>query len=124
MQIELKLPAIQCQQVANTGKLQNLLLRLSLVNLFIVSLLGVLLRSFPFLNRFPLDYKNLLHGHSHFAFGGWVMPAMLCLILRCFPDLAKAINYKHWKNIALLFLFSAYGMLVAFPLQGYKAVSI
>ena len=125
MQKELTLPAIRYQrEFSNTARLQRLLLRLSLVNLLIVSLLGVLLRSFPFLHFFPVNYKNLLHGHSHFAFGGWVMPAMLCLMLRCFPDLEKLIDYKHSRNIAVLFLVSAYGMLVAFPLQGYKAISI
>ncbi len=47
-------------------------LQISFLNLLIVSLLGVTLRykiafSFPY-----LDQKHLLHGHSHFAFAGWV----------------------------------------------------
>jgi hypothetical protein len=105
-------------------KLQQRLILWSLFNLFIVACLGVVLRSFPFLNSFPLEYKNLLHGHSHFAFGGWVMPVLLALILKYFPAIALLINYKHWRNIAALFIVSAYGMLFSFPFQGYKAVSI
>jgi hypothetical protein len=105
-------------------RLQKNLVLFSFVNLFIVACLGVVLRSFPFLDSFPFQYKNLLHGHSHFAFGGWVMPVLLALILKFFPAMALLVNYKHWKNIAGLFLLSAYGMLLSFPVQGYKAVSI
>ena len=108
----------------HTQALQTLLFKTALINLFIVSILGVLLRSINFLSFFPLSYKNLLHGHSHFAFGGWVMPAILALLLKCFPEIEKAVAYKHWRNISFMLLFSAYGMLVAFPLQGYKVLSI
>lgn len=100
------------------------MLRLSFFNLLIVALLGVFLRSAPFLSSFPLAYKNVLHGHSHFAFGGWVMPVLLALVMKRFPTLRKNIAYRHWRNLATLVLLSAYGMLVSFPLQGYKAMSI
>lgn len=105
-------------------RLQQGLLLFSFANLFITSCLGVLLRAFPFLSSFPMDYKNVLHGHSHFAFGGWVMPVLLALVMKSFLELRNAVAYRHWRNIALLMLASAYGMLVSFPLQGYKAVSI
>ena len=108
----------------DSKSLQQILLKCSLINLFIVAVIGVLLRAFPFIYNFPLSFKNLLHGHSHFAFAGWVMPALLALILNCFPAIEKAVAYKHWRNIAFLLLFSAYGMLISFPLQGYKAISI
>ena len=105
-------------------KLQQLLLRLSFLNLLIISGLGLLVRSLPFIDHFPLTYKNLLHGHSHFAFGGWVMPALLALVIKYFPELAGKVAYRHWKNISVLLMGSAYGMLFSFPVQGYKAVSI
>ena len=108
----------------NMQALQRILVVSAVTNLFLVALVGVLLRCFPFFSYFPLTYKNLLHGHSHFAFGGWVMPAILALILKCFPDLQKAVDYRHWRNISFLLLFSAYGMLIAFSIQGYKPVSI
>lgn len=126
MQVELELLGKypMKKDAANTDRLQRLLIIFSLINLLIVSLLGLLLRSYPFLNTVGLSYKNVLHGHSHFAFGGWIMPAILALLLRCFPQIEKAVAYHHWRNISILLLTSAYGMLVAFPLQGYKVISI
>lgn len=105
-------------------RLQQLLVPIALINLLLVALIGLLLRSVPFLSHFPLDYKNLLHGHSHFAFGGWVLPVLLSLLMKMFPALQVRIAYRHWRNIAVLVLLSAYGMLFSFPVQGYKAVSI
>jgi hypothetical protein len=54
---------------------------IALVNLSIVALLGVLLRC---KQLFPLpfiQYKYLLHAHSHFAFGGWISLALLALMI-------------------------------------------
>jgi hypothetical protein len=104
--------------------IQYILTRLAFFNLLIVALLGVLMRSLPLLSSFPLVYKNVLHGHSHFAFGGWVLPALMALVMKGFPELRQKIAFHHWRNIALLVLMSAYGMLVSFPLQGYKGISI
>ena len=115
---------ITISQPAAVAGLQKQLLRLSFLNLFLVSCMGLLLRSFPFLSSFPLQYKNVLHGHSHFAFGGWVMPILLALILKIFPDIAQKVAYKHWRNIVYMLFLSAYGMLLSFPVQGYAAVSI
>ncbi|WP_121354410.1 hypothetical protein [Flavisolibacter nicotianae] len=105
-------------------RLQQLLFPIAFFNLLLVASIGLLLRSVPFLPHFPLDYKNLLHGHSHFAFGGWVLPVLLALLMKMFPALRDRIAYRHWRNIAALVLVSAYGMLLSFPVQGYKAVSI
>jgi hypothetical protein len=110
-------------QEGNIFSLQNLVLQLCFGNLFIVALLGLTLRSYPFL-EIPFDYKNLLHGHSHFAFGGWIMPLLVWLIMRYFPELSFSISFKHWRNIIFMIFFSAYGMLLSFPFQGYGPVSI
>lgn len=114
----------EVQSLVKTEALQQQLTRFAFLNLFLVAAVGVVLRSFPFISSFPLDYKNLLHGHSHFAFGGWVMPILLALVMKNFPELTERIGYHHWRNVAMLMLASAYGMLIAFPLQGYQAVSI
>lgn len=106
------------------ARLATQLVRWSLFNLMVVALVGVLMRALPFIDGFPLTYKNVLHGHSHFAFGGWVMPVLLALLLKAFPALAQAVAFRHWRNISVLLMASAYGMLLAFPLQGYKPVSI
>jgi hypothetical protein len=123
VQVQQKLQA-DVYASGNLEKLQFRLLRLAFLNLLIISAIGLLVRSLPFISHFPLEYKNLLHGHSHFAFGGWVMPALLALVIKYFPELSRKVHYTHWKNISILMMGSAYGMLLSFPVQGYKAVSI
>src|SRR5687767_8808314 len=109
---------------SNKERLQHSIIIIALFNLFLASVLGLLLRAYPlFPVSFP-TYKNLLHAHSHFAFGGWIMPVLLALILKYFPDIANRISYTHLKNINLLMLVSAYGMLISFPFQGYAFASI
>jgi hypothetical protein len=104
--------------------LEKRLYRISLFNLFLVSFIGLYLRSAPVTSIWAGSYKNILHAHSHFAFGGWIMPALVALIIRFFPELANTISYKHWRNLSALLLIAAYGMLCSFPFQGYGPVSI
>ena len=57
-------------------------IRISLFNLLVVALLGVLMRykigfSFPF-----FDQKYLQHAHSHFAFAGWVSQMLMACMVR------------------------------------------
>lgn len=117
------------QLIGNTNscsldELKKTTTRLAFFNFFLVAVLGVVLRAYPlFPITFP-SYKNLLHAHSHFAFGGWVMPVLFVLILKYFPEMANRIAYCHLRNIAALLLMSAYGMLISFPFQGYAAISI
>lgn len=106
-----------------TRVLQKQLLSVSFLNLLLVALSGVWLRTFPFY-EFPVNFKNLLHGHSHFAFGGWVMPVLVALMMRYIPFLSQKITFTQWRNVSLLLLVSAYGMLASFPFGGYYLVSI
>jgi hypothetical protein len=103
--------------------LQRQLMRLAVVNLLVLGLAGVVLRFYPF-TSFPFLYKNFLHGHSHFAFGGWVFPAIIALYLKHFPQLVVKISCRNWSRLSVLVLVSAYAMLVLFPIQGYKPLSI
>src|SRR6476620_9458097 len=64
--------------------LTSFLIKCSFLNLLIVSCIGIVLRSFSFFPSFPLEYINILHGHSHFAFGGWVMPILVAVLLKAF----------------------------------------
>ena len=106
------------------SQLQSRLTTICLANFLVLSLVGLLLRAYPIFSIHLPVYKNLLHAHSHFAFGGWVMPALLLLIMRFFPELCNDSTYRHWRNIVVLSLSSAYGMLLSFPFQGYAFVSI
>ena len=69
-------------------------------NFFLLSLVGLLLRAWPLVTIPFFHYKNVLHAHSHFAFGGWVMPILFALLIKYFPELVRRIAYYHLKNIA------------------------
>lgn len=98
--------------------------KLSLISFGLVALLGVIMRikigwSFPW-----LDQKQLLHAHSHFAFAGWITQTLLLLIAtRVWPGQQEAAQRK-MRRILLYNWICAIGMLIAFAMQGYAAVSI
>ena len=104
--------------------LQRQLLKWSLLNLVMVAASGLILRAWPLMNGMPFVFKNALHAHSHFAFGGWVLPIITWLIMRYFPVPVQKLSFHHWRNIIVLMLFSSYGMLVSFPFNGYDIFSI
>lgn len=98
--------------------------RIALINLFIVALLGCLLR-YKILFALPfLDQKHLLHGHSHFAFSGWITQAIFVLLLfRIGKHLQQNLFPLFRRNLRIN-LIGAYGMLLSFPVQGYGWASI
>ncbi|MBL7703633.1 MAG: hypothetical protein JNM14_15385 [Ferruginibacter sp.] len=100
-------------------------LKICLANLLIVAALGVILR---YKILFPLpfvDQKHLLHGHSHFAFAGWITQALMVLLVHYLIKYHNgALSYKKYNRLLYANLFTAYGMLVAFPIEGYGLFSI
>lgn len=99
-------------------------LKICLVNLLIVACLGVTLRykilfSLPF-----IDQKHLLHGHSHFAFAGWLTQALMALLVSYLIKQQQAGNFKKYSLLLYANLIAAYGMLIAFPIEGYGLFSI
>ncbi|MFN8337492.1 MAG: hypothetical protein U0T36_00570 [Saprospiraceae bacterium] len=88
----------------------------------LVALIGCIMRykigfEFPF-----FDQKYLLHGHSHFAFTGWVSHILFTLMLVFISEFdvqTERFNRLVWAN-----LVCAYGMLISFVIQGYGPVSI
>jgi hypothetical protein len=99
-------------------------LKISLINLSIVAFLGVMLRykiafSFPY-----IDQKNLLHGHSHFAFSGWVSQAIMTLLLYYLFKRGQESFLKRYSWILFSNLIASYGMLISFAIQGYGFYSI
>lgn len=98
--------------------------KISLINLLVVSLLGVTMR---YKIIFPLPFveqKFLMHAHSHFAFAGWVSQVLMAFIVKYLYE--KDVNIQMQKYQRLLFanVITAYGMLLSFPFQGYGAISI
>ncbi len=99
-------------------------LKISLFNLLIVATLGVILR-YKILYYLPfVDQKHLLHGHSHFAFAGWVTQAIMVLLVAYLAQHAGKATLKKYHWLLWANLFTAYGMLVAFPIEGYGLFSI
>ncbi len=99
-------------------------LKIALINLWIVATIGVVLRykilfSLPF-----VDQKHLLHGHSHFAFAGWITQAIMALLVSYLVKQKGDRMYKKYRWLLYANLISAYGMLIAFPMEGYGLFSI
>ncbi len=98
--------------------------KLQIINLGVIALFGMLMRykiafNFPF-----LDQKYLLHAHSHFAFSGWISQF---LYLGLFSIIAAQLSINRRRKYTVLItvnMICAWGMLIAFTIQGYKAVSI
>lgn len=99
-------------------------LKISLINLLIVACLGVTLR-YKILYSLPfIDQKHLLHGHSHFAFAGWITQAIMALLISYLVKQQGKGNYKKYTWLLYANLITAYGMLIAFPIEGYGLFSI
>jgi len=99
-------------------------LHISFINLLIVALIGIILRykiafSFSF-----IDQKFLLHGHSHFAFTGWITQVLMVLMVQYLSQYKGQHIFKKYRWLLYGNLITAYGMLIFFPLQGYGFGSI
>ena len=97
--------------------------RLCLLNLFIVSILGVLLRYKGALYMPFLNYQYLVNAHSHFAFSGWVTTALLTALVYFLHRSGVRIS-PSYRWIFRLNQVSSFGMLISFTWEGYAAVSI
>jgi len=62
-------------------KREKFWINLSILNLSIVALLGVIMRSKIIFNLPIINYSHLLESHSHFAFGGWITLALMVLMV-------------------------------------------
>lgn len=98
--------------------------RISLANLFLVSLLGALMRykigfEFPYFNQ-----KYIQHAHSHFAFTGWIGQSIYLLLVHYLNRNSPSFHYSPFRIVLMANLVCAYGMLFSFFLQGYSFVSI
>jgi len=99
-------------------------LRISFFNLLLIAFLGVILRykiafSLPF-----IDQRNLQHGHSHFAFAGWLTQVLMILLVQYLSQYQGEAIYKRYRWLLYGNLITAYGMLIFFPIQGYGLGSI
>jgi hypothetical protein len=94
------------------------------MNILLVAGIGIVLRykiafSLPFINQ-----KFLLHGHSHFAFAGWISQAIMVLMVAYLYKHNGERVFKKYRWLLYANLLTAYGMLIAFPIEGYALFSI
>jgi hypothetical protein len=97
---------------------------IALINFCVVALAGVTMRykinfALPF-----VDQKYLMHGHSNFAFVGWVAMALMILMVRYLIRNNVQTNYKKYNWILITELIASYAMFVSFIIQGYDFWSI
>lgn len=99
-------------------------LKICLINLLIVATIGVVLRyKIAFYLPF-VDQKHLLHGHSHFAFAGWITQALMVLLVAYLAQENIGTVRKKYDWLLYANLFTALGMLISFPIEGYGTYSI
>ncbi len=106
--------------------MQKKLVIVCLINFLVAATMGLMLRyvfALPlhdFVKPIPLQFRNLMHAHSHGAMLGWVYLMLYVLIVHHFiPDKKRIYNRLFWvTEIAVI------GMLISFPFQGYAAISI
>jgi len=99
-------------------------LRISFFNLLLVAFVGIILRYKIAFSLPIVDQKNLLHGHSHFAFGGWITQVLMVLLVHYLSQHKGEVVFKKYRWLLYGNLVSAYGMLILFPIQGYAVGSI
>ena len=96
-------------------------IRTAFAYFLMAALLGVVLRSFPSI-EIPIDYKFIVHTHSHIALLGWVYVALTTLIYRLFVQ--SPLKDKKYCRIFWFTQLSLVGMLFTFPFTGYALFSI
>ena len=87
----------------------------------LAALLGVLLRTFMVM-PIPVNYRFIVHTHSHIALLGWVYMALTTVLYHLFLS-GEGVG-KKYKRIFWFTQLSLLGMLFSFPFQGYALFSI
>ncbi|MDQ3109705.1 MAG: hypothetical protein M3R17_07395 [Bacteroidota bacterium] len=98
-------------------------MRLALLNLVFVVLAGVFTRYKITYSLPQVDFKNLLHAHSHFAFAAWASTALFAMIIAFFLEKTQQES-KSFSRLFILNQITSYGMLFSFLFQEYGPVSI
>ncbi|MCB0801794.1 MAG: hypothetical protein KDB74_01740 [Flavobacteriales bacterium] len=98
-------------------------IKVAFFNFTVAALMGLTLRA-NFIWEIPwMDFRFLLHGHSHIAMLGWIYMALYALIINAFVPEEKQ-NSRFYRRLYSFTQLSVIGMMIAFPIQGYAAISI
>jgi hypothetical protein len=102
-------------------KSEKVWINLSLTNLCIVAMLGVLMRSKMIFNIPWIDYNRLVDTHGHFAFAGWVTLALLTIMVYEFPG---ALSSKRKYGFLLWAVaICSWATLITTPFESCKNIS-
>ncbi|MGJ1197595.1 beta-carotene 15,15'-monooxygenase [Sphingobacterium spiritivorum] len=97
--------------------------QISLFNFAIAACMGLLLRYAGVYPIGNINFKFLLHGHSHGAMLGWIYIALAALIYECFAEQSKQ-SEKYFNILFIVSQIAVIGMFIFFPIQGYAVCSI
>ena len=99
----------------------NRYFKIPLLFFFLASGMGVLLRLQFITPIGGVNYQNVLHGHSHMMFLGWVFNTIyLSFVIEHIPNEKQ----NPFKVIFWLLQLLNVGMAISFPIQGYGTWSI
>lgn len=100
---------------------QIIAFRTVLFNFLLVAIIGLSLRWITLSPVLGVNYRHLVHTHSHMAFLGWVFGALFVAITTYYlPDSKGTFYRKVFWGLQL----AVFGMLFTFPFQGYAVGSI
>lgn len=116
------LPLTKIATLKQRSILQRWLL-LALVFFALSGGMGVVLRWTAVAPIVGVIFSFFRQGHSHVAFLGWGYLALVSLMIHQFLPSGSLGNRKYRWNLLLSAVFIA-GMIISFPVWGYKAVSI
>ena len=96
--------------------------KISLSFLFLVALIGTVLRTPALIPPF-LEYRNLVHAHSHVAFQGWIYTLMFLALISFYlsADQIQQGRYRLQFKFTVLVIV---GVLITFSWQGYALYAI
>ncbi|WP_108867543.1 hypothetical protein [Aquimarina aquimarini] len=94
---------------------------ISIAFFLLAAMLGVFLR-FLYVFDISVNYKYIVHAHSHIALLGWVYVAIITIFYRLYLDQCGA--EKYYRIIFWCTQVTLVGMLLSFPFQGYALFSI
>lgn len=94
-------------------------IEIALINFCVVALAGVTMRYKINFSLRIVDQRYLMHAHSNFAFVGWVAIVLMTLMVRYLIRSNVQTNYNKYKWILVADTLAAYGMFIAFIIQGY-----
>lgn len=98
-------------------------LRIVLLNFFIAACMGLVLRLVHLVEIPGMDFRHMMHAHSHVAMLGWLFMLVYGLILDQFTTPAESSHRIH-RILFWTAQVCVVGMMFSFPFQGYGPISI